>query len=111
MAGLYGVMSYVVAQRTRELGIRAALGSTTGRTLRLITGQGMRLIGLGIVAGLAGAAAVTRLMTGMLYGVSPVDVVTWIGACGLLVAAGLAATIVPSVRATRADPLAAIRSD
>jgi len=111
VAGLYGVMSYAVAQRTRELGIRNALGSGSPRLIRLVAGQGMRLIGIGVVLGLAGAAAVTRLLTGLLYGVSPLDLGTWIGACVLLGAAGLVATAIPSFRAVRADPLTAMRTD
>ncbi len=66
VAGLYGVMSYAVAQRTRELGIRTALGSTPSRTMQLVVSQGTRLIAIGLVLGLAGAAAVTRLLTGLL---------------------------------------------
>jgi putative ABC transport system permease protein len=111
VAGLYGVMSYAVAQRTRELGIRNALGSGSPRLIRLVAGQGMRLIGIGVILGLAGAAAVTRLLTGLLYGVSPLDVGTWIGACALLGAAGMVATAIPSFRAVRVDPLTAMRTD
>jgi ABC-type antimicrobial peptide transport system permease subunit len=104
-------MSYAVAQRTRELGIRNALGSGSPRLIRLVAGQGMRLIGIGVILGLAGAAAVTRLLTGLLYGVSPLDLGTWIGACALLGAAGMVATAIPSFRAVRVDPLTAMRTD
>lgn len=111
IAGLYGVMSYAVAQRTRELGIRNALGSTASRTIGLVAAQGLRLVGTGVVIGLAGAAAVTRLLTGLLYGVSPLDRLTWVAACALLVSAGALASLVPSVRATRVDPLTAMRTE
>ncbi len=111
LAGLYGVLSYVVAQRTRELGIRAALGSPAASLMRLITLDGLGLVAGGIVLGLAGGAAVTRLMVFMLYGVSPLDRTTWGLAALLMVAAGLAATLVPAARATRADPMVAIRVD
>jgi predicted permease len=111
VAGLYGVMSYAVAQRTREIGIRSALGSGAPRLIGLVAGQGMRLIGVGVVLGLAGAAALTRLLTGLLYGVSPLDAPTWIAACVLLAGAGLVATAIPSARAVRVDPLTAMRTD
>ena len=109
LAGLYGVLSYVVAQRTRELGIRAALGSPAASLMGLITRDGLTLVAGGLVIGLAGGAAVTRLMVFMLYGVSPLDKVTWAIAALLMVGAGLLATLVPAVRATRADPMVAIR--
>jgi predicted permease len=109
IAGLYGVMSYAVAQRTRELGIRNALGSSSAGIVRLVASQGMVLVGIGTAIGLAGSAAVTRLLTGLLYGVNPLDVVTWVAACALLAVAGLAATLIPSFRATRVDPLTAMR--
>lgn len=111
IAGLYGVLSYVVAQRTRELGIRAALGSPTGSLMRLIARDGMALVFGGIVLGLAGGSAVTRLMVFMLYGVSPLDVPTWGAAAALMIVAGIAATLVPALRATKADPLTAIRAE
>ncbi len=111
VAGLYGVMSYAVAQRTRELGIRNALGSSGSRILRLVARQGMTLVAGGVILGLVGAAALTRLLSGLLYGVSPLDPVTWIAACVLLIAAGLIATIIPSIRATRVDPLTAMRRE
>jgi len=111
VSGIYGVLSYAVAQRTREFGIRSALGSTPGTTLALVTTQGLRLIGIGVAIGLAGSMAVTRLLTAMLYGVSPLDRPTWATTTVTLVVVGLLATLVPASRATRADPLLAIRSD
>ncbi|HEY5062711.1 MAG TPA: ADOP family duplicated permease, partial [Gemmatimonadaceae bacterium] len=109
VAGLYGVMSYAMAQRTREIGIRAALGAPRGALLRLVTLEGGRLVGGGLIVGLLGAAAVTRLMTFMLYGVNPLDMSTWIGAAFLLAAAALGASLVPARRAARVDPLIAIQ--
>jgi putative ABC transport system permease protein len=109
VAGIYGVMSYVVAQRTRELGIRMALGSTAIQTVRFVARQGMWLVGLGIAAGFVGAAFATRLLVSLLYGVSAFDPATWVLAAALLGAAGLTATLVPSLRATRVDPAITIR--
>ena len=111
VSGIYGVLSYAVAQRTREFGIRSALGSTPGTTLALVTREGLSLIGLGIVLGLAGSFATVRLLSAMLYGVSPLDRVTWMVTTAALAAVGLLATLIPALRATRADPLLAIRSD
>ena len=111
LAGLYGVLSYAVAQRTREIGIRAALGSPRSAILRLITGHGMRLVAGGIVLGLLAGAGLTRLMVFMLYGVSPLDAMTWIAAAVLMLAAGVAASVVPARRAARVDPLVAIQAD
>ena len=111
VAGLYGVMSYVVAQRTRELGIRAALGSTAARTVRLVARHGAMLVGAGIVLGFAASSAVTGFMRSMLYGVSPLDVTTWAIAAAAIVVAGLAAVLIPSLRATRVDPMSAIRTE
>jgi len=111
VAGLYGVLSYVVAQRTRELGIRSALGSPKSSLVGLVTRDGLLLVAGGLVLGLIGGAAVTRLMTFMLYGVSPLDALTWtLAVVGMLVA-GLLATLVPATRATRVDPLIAIRAE
>ncbi|MGH7524810.1 MAG: ABC transporter permease [Gemmatimonadales bacterium] len=111
VAGLYGVLSYAVAQRTRELGIRNALGSSSSRLVGLVAGQGLRLVALGVVFGLIGAAAATRLLSGLLYGVSPLDTTTWIVAAALLVLAGMIAAAVPSWRAIRIDPLEAMRTE
>ena len=111
IAGIYGVMSYVVAQRTRELGIRMALGSTATQTVRFVARQGMWLVAFGIAAGFVGAAFATRLLVSLLYGVSAFDPGTWALAALLLAAAGLAATLVPSFRATRVDPAITIRAE
>ena len=111
VAGIYGVLSYAVAQRAREFGIRSALGSTAGRTLALVTRQGMTLIAVGIALGLVGGAAATRLMESMLFGVSPLDLPTWLLATLALALVGVLATLVPAFRATRADPLVAIRAE
>jgi predicted permease len=111
VAGIYGVLSYAVAQRTREFGIRTALGSTPGTTLALVASDGLRLIGIGVALGLVGSLGATRLLTAMLYGVSPLDRSTWVLTTVILVAVGLLATLLPAFRATRADPLLVIRSD
>lgn len=111
VAGLYGVMSYSVAQRTRELGIRAALGSSTTQTLRLVARQGALLVGVGVLAGLVGGAALTRLLQGLLYGVSPLDPVTWLLASGALLLAGVVAALVPAGRASRVSPMVAIQAE
>jgi predicted permease len=111
IAGLYGVLSYAVAQRTRELGIRSALGSSASGLMTLMAREGMRLVGIGLVLGSLGGAVVTRLMTFALYGVSPLDAPTWIASLLLMLAAGLLATLVPALRATRVNPIIAIQAD
>jgi ABC-type antimicrobial peptide transport system permease subunit len=105
------VLSYAVAQRTREFGIRSALGSTPATTVSLVAREGLRLIAIGVAIGLVGSVAATRLLNAMLYGVSPLDRTTWAATTGTLVIIGLVATILPALRATRADPLLAIRAD
>jgi putative ABC transport system permease protein len=111
IAGLYGVLSYAVARRTRELGIRAALGSSTSGLLRLMAFDGMRLVVLGLILGSLGGMIVTRLLTFALYGVSPLDATTWAISLALMLVAGCAATLVPARRATRVNPLIAIQAD
>jgi putative ABC transport system permease protein len=111
VSGIYGVLSYAVAQRTREFGIRSALGSTPAATVSLVAREGLRLIAIGVAIGLAGSVAATRLLSAMLYGVSPLDRATWAATTGTLVVIGLLATVLPALRATRADPLLAIRAD
>jgi predicted permease len=111
VSGIYGVLSYAVAQRTREFGIRSALGSTPSDTLALVTSEGAGLIGVGIALGLGGSIAATRLLSSMLYGVSALDRSTFAATTVALAVVGFLATLIPAFRATRADPLLAIRSD
>ena len=111
VAGLYGVLSYAVAQRTRELGIRSALGSSPSALMGLMAWEGMRLVAIGLVIGALGGTLVTRLLTFALYGVSPLDVGTWSAAILLMFIAGLVATLVPSRRATRVNPIIAIQTE
>ena len=109
--GIYGVLAYSVTQRSRELGIRMALGAARGRVLRLVIGQGMVLAGIGIVIGLVGAFALTRLLTNQLYSITPTDPATFVGVSLLLASIALVATLVPALRATRVDPVVALREE
>lgn len=109
LAGLYGVLSYAVAQRTRELGIRAALGSSPERLVKLVVSDGAALVAIGAIVGFVASFAVTRVMVSMLYGVSPTDSSTWALAVATLVVPTVLATVVPALRASRADPVVAMR--
>jgi putative ABC transport system permease protein len=109
MVGIYGVMSYVVTQRTQEIGIRMALGARAVDVLTLILRNGMWLAAIGVVAGLAGAFAVTRLMGGLLFGVLPTDAVTFSLVTAGLFLVALLACYLPARRAMRIDPLVALR--
>jgi len=107
--GIYGVIAFLVTQRTQEIGVRMALGAGTGDVLRLIAGKGVLLIGSGSVLGVAAALALSRLLRGLLFGVAPNDPVTLCAAAGLLLAVALLATLIPARAATRVDPMVALR--
>jgi putative ABC transport system permease protein len=111
LVGIYGVVSYMAGQRTREIGIRVALGAQRGNVLRLVLGQGVRLAMAGAIAGVVGSLALTRLLKGQLFGIKPTDPATLIGAAVLMLLVALAACYAPARRATRVDPLVALRHE
>jgi ABC-type antimicrobial peptide transport system permease subunit len=111
VAGIYGVISYSVAQRTREFGIRLALGSEVTRVQRLVVWNGARLALLGLAIGLPAAFGLTRLIAGLLYGVAPWDPVTFVGVAVVLGAVSLVASYVPARRVSRVDPIIAMRTE
>ena len=107
--GIYGVISYSVEQRTHELGIRAALGASQRSLLGLVLIRGLALTGIGLAIGLAGSLAVTRQMKSLLFGVGAQDPMTMIAVAAILAAVAITACYVPSRRATKADPMVALR--
>ncbi|MGH9582020.1 MAG: FtsX-like permease family protein, partial [Bryobacteraceae bacterium] len=109
--GLYGVISYSVVQRTREMGIRSALGARRTDLLKLVIGEGMRLVAIGLAIGLFAAFALTRFLRSMLYGVSASDPVVLIAVTLLMASIALAACFIPAARASRVDPLIALREE
>jgi len=108
--GIYGVMSYGVTQRTQEIGVRMALGATPVTILKLILRKGIMLAGTGIIVGLVGALALTRLMTSLLYGVTATDTLTFAGVSITMLLVAMAASYLPARRATKIDPLDALRN-
>jgi ABC-type antimicrobial peptide transport system permease subunit len=107
--GIYGVISYLVGQRTQEIGIRVALGARRSDVLRMVLGHGMNMAMLGVLIGVGASLALTRLMSKMLYGVSATDPVTFGAVAVLLTCVALAASYIPARRATRVDPILALR--
>jgi putative ABC transport system permease protein len=107
--GLYGVLSYSVSQRRREIGVRIALGAESLRIVELVTQQGLKLIGIGLVAGTVIALVCARFIEGMLYGVGAVDPISLLIAALVLCLAGCAACLLPALRAARTDPITALR--
>ena len=111
MAGVYGVMAYVVGRQSREIGLRMALGASSGAVMRSVLRQGLSLAAVGLAAGFAGAMAASRLLRGMLFQVRPGDPSIYVGSAVLLAIAAAAACYIPARRATRVDPLSALRQD
>jgi putative ABC transport system permease protein len=107
--GIYGVMSYSVAQQTREIGIRMALGAQRSDVLKMTVGQGLRLVLTGVAIGLAGAFVLTRVMATLLFGVSPTDPLTFVSISIVLIGVAVLASYIPALRATRVDPMFALR--
>jgi ABC-type antimicrobial peptide transport system permease subunit len=107
--GIYGVLAYTVSQRTREFGIRMALGASTGDVMGMVLKHGVRLAAIGLGIGIAGALAVTRLMTTMLFGVRPTDPLVFSAVAAALMTVAIAASLVPSLRITRIRPANALR--
>jgi putative ABC transport system permease protein len=107
--GVYSVMAYNTARRTHEFGLRVALGAAAGDVVRMVLRQGLRLLVLGMVIGLGASLGLSRIITGQLWGVSPYDPMTLGGVAVLLLAIGLMACWVPARRATRVDPMTALR--
>jgi ABC-type antimicrobial peptide transport system permease subunit len=109
--GIYGVTAHAVARRTREIGIRIALGARQGDTIRMVLRQGMSLAAMGSIVGLILAAAASQLFAGFLVGVPPIDPVTFVGSAVLFAIVGMIACYVPARRASTVDPLTALRHD
>jgi predicted permease len=110
-AGIYSVMSYAISRRTQEIGLRLTLGAQRGDVLRLVLGQAMIRVAIGSAIGLAGALALTRLMSNLLYGVQPTDPLTFGAVSLVLIGAALLASYIPARRASRIDPMVALRQE
>lgn len=108
--GIYAVLSYVVTTRTAEIGVRSALGASPERLRRLILVQGLRLAGVGVLVGVAGAVALGRVIEAQLYGVSPIDPVTLAGGAAIFLAVAVLASLLPAIRAARTAPVDALRA-
>jgi putative ABC transport system permease protein len=111
MIGIYGIISYSVSQRTHELAIRMALGATRGDIFKLVVGQGLGLTLIGVAAGVAAALVLTRFLSSMLFNVSAIDLLTFVEVSGLLAVVATIATYLPARRATKVDPMVALRCE
>ena len=111
LVGIYGVVSYVVTERTFEIGIRMALGAQPGQVIGLVMRDGLQLVSIGLVAGLAAAAGAARLIETLLFGVRPLDPIVYAGVAVVFAVVAVLACLVPSLRASRIDPLLALRAE
>jgi ABC-type antimicrobial peptide transport system permease subunit len=109
--GVYSVIAYSVSQRAHEMGVRIALGARLGDIARLVIGEGLRTVAMGIAAGIALALAAGKLIASLLYGISPRDPSVMIGAAVILALIGIAASVIPALRAARVEPATALRVD
>jgi putative ABC transport system permease protein len=109
--GIFGVLAFSVSRRTREFGIRMALGAQQAEVLRMVLRETLRIAAVGVVAGLSGAALLTRSLASLLFGVTPLDALTYVGAAAILGVVALAACVLPAARAARVDPAAALRQE
>jgi ABC-type antimicrobial peptide transport system permease subunit len=109
--GQYGVLSYIVTERTREIGVRMALGAQASRVQRMVVGQGARVLAVGVIIGLAAAAASTRALRSLLFEVEALDGATFIGVAGMMLLVGLLAAWLPARRASRVDPMESLRGE
>jgi len=109
--GIYGVIAYSVSQRSHEIGVRMALGAAAGTVLSLVLRQGLAVAGIGLAIGLAAATGLSRLMSGMLFAVSPVDPITYVGVALVLATVAAAACSIPALRASRLDPVEVLRRE
>jgi len=111
VVGLYGVLSYAVAERTREIGVRMALGAEARRVRLMIVGQGAKVLALGVALGIGGAVLATRSLGSLLFEVGPFDVATYVAVSALMLVVGLAASYVPARRASSVDPMESLRME
>jgi ABC-type antimicrobial peptide transport system permease subunit len=111
VVGIYGMISYAVSQRRREIGIRAALGAQQGELKGMFVRHGLALAGIGVVIGLGAAAGLTRLMSSLLYGITPLDPVTYLAVPLILVIATVLASYLPARRAASVDPIEALKAE
>jgi putative ABC transport system permease protein len=109
--GLYGILSYIVAQRTREIGVRLALGARAEQVHRMVVAQGTRVVIVGVAIGIAAALGVTRALGTLLFDVAPLDLATFAGMSGAMIAIGLLASYLPARRASRIDPIVLLRPE